>query len=200
MLCLLGGCSPAPSPSPNDRTTETRTAGPQTAASTPAAISLVISHTAGGQRPPASYAHVLLDNPHGFSVHADRAVARQPIWETEQSGSETTHTFQAPGSVTMRLRVTEGPVEEGQDKPSASAAFEVRSGPTEWTLRAIVPPGPLTEHMEPVPDVTGDGIPEILRIESRVPCDGGDWAQVVSVLPELRVLASLHSDGKGCEH
>ena len=186
LLCLILGC--AQSETPPDRR----------AASSPI-VSLVISHTSGGKSPPPSHPHALLVDSFGFSVHAERAVERVPVWETEQSGEVTTYTFRLRDSLTMRLRVTEGPVEEGQSGPSASAVFEVRSAPTEpWTVHAVVPPGPLTEHMVPVPDVTGDGIPEVLRVESRVPCDGGDWVQVVSVLPELLVLTSLHSDGKGC--
>jgi hypothetical protein len=164
-----------------------------------AAVSLVISHTAGGVKSPPSHPYALLVDSFAFSVHADRAFERVPVWETEQSGEVTTYTFRSQDSLTMRLRVTERPVAEGQDGPSASAVFEVRLAPTEpWTVHAVVPPGPLTERMVPLPDVTGDGMPEILRLETRVPCDGGDWLQVVSVLPELRVLASLRVDGKGC--
>ena len=162
-------------------------------------VSLVITHTAGGVKSPPSHPYALLVDSFAFSVHADRPVEHLPVWETEQAGEVTTYTFRSRDSVAMRLRVTEGPVEEGQAGPSASAVFEARSAPTEaWTVRAVVPPGPLTERMVPLPDVTGDGIPEVLRVESRVPCDGGDWVQVVSVLPELRVLASLHSEGHGC--
>ena len=186
-LCVIAGCGQQPEPPP-DRT-------PAVAPS----VSLAISHTSGGDGAPPSHPHAVLVDSFGFSVHADRAVERVPVWETEQSGEVTTYTFRSRDSLTMRLRVTERPVEEGQSGPSASAVFEVRSAPTEpWTLRVVVPPGPLTERMVPVPDVTGDGIPEVLRVESRVPCDGGDWAQVVTVLPEPRVLASLRVDGKGC--
>lgn len=200
LLFLIAGCLQKSERPAEDTPTQTQAVTPASSPP-PEAVSLVISRRGSSVRtPPPSHAFALLDNPAGFSVHADRAVALQPVWQTDTSGQETTYTFWAPDSLAMRLRVTEGPVEEGMAGPSASAVFEVRSAPASpWTVRAVVPPGPLTEHMEPVPDVTGDGIPEVLRVESRVPCDGGNWVQVISVLPELRVLASLYSSGKGCE-
>ncbi len=146
----------------------------------------------------SSHPHLLHRTRSGFLVRARFRPRTRPIWSQSSDGSTTSYSFEGPQGVETRLRVTETAPDKGQSVASASAVLESRTS-TGWRELSTVPPGPLTEHMEPIPDVTGDGIPEVFRLESRVPCDGGPWAQVLSVLPEPRVLATYYVEGKGCD-